>query len=300
MKKSRAIIFIISFVLILCLCACSNNNADGPVITDEPNTVTQGNTNVMEETAAVPEETEAPETTATETEAPATTVPVTEPPVTTTAPASETPATEVKEDFEVSPASGTKYAVDSVNVRTGPGTNYGRVGHLDKGEAVEITGLCENGWYRIEFEGGEYFVSGSYLADEMTDTGDDNIDLTGDEGVEIQLPDGNVWEISNVTKIVYDPGIPGQATGEVTSAEEISEVLEMLAEAEYVEPLGGPGWVGGPVILFYSGDELVFRLAFAEGELWNLNEWDGVYAVENAWSDEQWRKFFSMPDTSAY
>ncbi len=104
--------------------------------------------------AATTEATAAATTQATTTASPATTQATT-----TAAPATTAATTTVK----VESASGRMYAKSDVNVRRGPGTGYERMGHLDSGEEVEITGLSENGWYRIKFQGGEYFVSGKYL-----------------------------------------------------------------------------------------------------------------------------------------
>ena len=61
----------------------------------------------------------------------------------------------------------TMYASQSVNVRSLPGTNGERVGGLSTAQAVTVTGKCyETGWYRIEYNGEEAFVSDSYLVNE--------------------------------------------------------------------------------------------------------------------------------------
>ena len=61
----------------------------------------------------------------------------------------------------------TMYASQSVNVRSLPGTNGERVGGLSTAQAVKVTGKCnETGWYRIEYNGEEAFVSDSYLVNE--------------------------------------------------------------------------------------------------------------------------------------
>ncbi len=113
------------------------------------------------EASTAPETTPAATTEATTatTQATTTAAPATTQATTTAAPATTAATTTVK----VESASGKMYAKSSVNVRSGPGTDYERVGHLDFGEEVELTGVCENGWYRIKFQGGEYFVSGKYL-----------------------------------------------------------------------------------------------------------------------------------------
>lgn len=55
---------------------------------------------------------------------------------------------------------------DPLTVRSGPGTNYGKVGTLDKGTVVDVTGsatVAETVWYKISYGTLEGFVSGSYL-----------------------------------------------------------------------------------------------------------------------------------------
>lgn len=61
----------------------------------------------------------------------------------------------------------TMYASQSVNVRSLPSTDGSKVGGLSTAQAVTVTGKCnETGWYRIEYNGSEAYVSDSYLASE--------------------------------------------------------------------------------------------------------------------------------------
>ncbi len=64
------------------------------------------------------------------------------------------------------PAEQTKGKVvnvtSSLNVRSGPGTSYGKVGSLGPSDTVVILGK-ENGWYKIEYAGGVGYVSGDYI-----------------------------------------------------------------------------------------------------------------------------------------
>ncbi len=138
-----------------------------PAATTSPNASDDEQTTTAEQTE--PEVTTAAETTSAATEAAKTA----ETAQTTTAAATQTAAalappvtTAATTTIRVDPASGRMYAKSSVNVRKGPGTEYERAGHLDTGDEAELTGVCENGWYRIKFKGGEYFVSGKYLVKE--------------------------------------------------------------------------------------------------------------------------------------
>lgn len=67
------------------------------------------------------------------------------------------------ESYQIIEATGIMEATSSVNVRELPDADSNRVGHLDKGETVTITGRVSNGWVRILYNGAECFVNGSYL-----------------------------------------------------------------------------------------------------------------------------------------
>lgn len=60
----------------------------------------------------------------------------------------------------------TMYAKSSVNVRDLPSTDGNKLGALSSGQAVTVTGKCnETGWYRIDYNGSVAYVSNSYLVD---------------------------------------------------------------------------------------------------------------------------------------
>ena len=40
---------------------------------------------------------------------------------------------------------------NTLNVRSGPGTNYGKIGSLNNGQSVNILQDMGNGWYKIEY-----------------------------------------------------------------------------------------------------------------------------------------------------
>lgn len=53
-------------------------------------------------------------------------------------------------------------ATGSVNVRTGPSTQYQRVDTLQRHERVDVVG-CRSGWCYVEHRGADGWVSGNYL-----------------------------------------------------------------------------------------------------------------------------------------
>ena len=60
----------------------------------------------------------------------------------------------------------TVYATTAVNVRTGAGTGYSRLGMLYAGESVERTGKTDNGWSRVNYNGQEAYINSDYLTTE--------------------------------------------------------------------------------------------------------------------------------------
>lgn len=81
---------------------------------------------------------------------------------------SESTVTETSASFTVEEADETVYVYNtsSLNVRTGPGTEYKAIGSLSYGESVHQTGTCNNGWYRIEYNDETAYASGKYLSTE--------------------------------------------------------------------------------------------------------------------------------------
>ena len=80
----------------------------------------------------------------------------------------EEPKQEVVEEPKKEPVitamSKTMYVkVDSLNVRSGPGTEYSRLGALKKADEVKITGKTD-AWYRIKYRKSDGFVNASYLS----------------------------------------------------------------------------------------------------------------------------------------
>ncbi|MBQ9142444.1 MAG: DUF5050 domain-containing protein [Lachnospiraceae bacterium] len=67
--------------------------------------------------------------------------------------------------FTVEEMSKVMYAQSAVNVRIGPSTDYEKVGSLTTNQQVQVTGLTSTGWYRIDLNGQEAYVSQKYLGD---------------------------------------------------------------------------------------------------------------------------------------
>ena len=59
-------------------------------------------------------------------------------------------------------STGVVNVAGGVNVRTGPGTNYDRIGGFDYGQTVTVTG-SSGGWYIVDFNGRTGYVSAEYI-----------------------------------------------------------------------------------------------------------------------------------------
>lgn len=57
------------------------------------------------------------------------------------------------------------YAKQSVNVRSGPSSDYEKLGSLSWAQEVAVTGVADTGWYQIGYNGGIAYVSDSYLVE---------------------------------------------------------------------------------------------------------------------------------------
>lgn len=77
------------------------------------------------------------------------------------APAASTPAVSAPPASEQVRTTGTVSA-SSLNVRSGPGSSYGKLGTLSSGKQVEIL-ETQGGWHRIDFNGKTGYVSGQYV-----------------------------------------------------------------------------------------------------------------------------------------
>lgn len=60
----------------------------------------------------------------------------------------------------------TVYAIDGVNVRSGPGTNFEKVGRLSRKDTVIRIGIGDNGWSKVLYNDKEAYISSNYLSTE--------------------------------------------------------------------------------------------------------------------------------------
>lgn len=64
----------------------------------------------------------------------------------------------------------TMYASATVNLRSGAGTDYDKLGRLSWGSKTKVTGETDNGWYEVSYDGGLAFVRGDFMITELPGT----------------------------------------------------------------------------------------------------------------------------------
>ena len=57
----------------------------------------------------------------------------------------------------------TVYANTTVNIRKGPGTEYDKLGSLNKGDSITRVGIGDNGWSKVEYNGSIAYMFSEYL-----------------------------------------------------------------------------------------------------------------------------------------
>lgn len=71
-------------------------------------------------------------------------------------------------EFTVEEYDAVLFVKKAVNVRKGPSTDYEKIGGLNKGDQIQITGIADTGWYQIQYKGATAYVASSYLMDEAS------------------------------------------------------------------------------------------------------------------------------------
>ncbi len=67
--------------------------------------------------------------------------------------------------YNIQPANETVYLTGSgVNIRKGPGTDYDVIGTASTGQYYTRTGRADNGWSRISYNGGDAYISDTFLS----------------------------------------------------------------------------------------------------------------------------------------
>ena len=93
---------------------------------------------------------------------------------------------------------------NGVNLRLGPGTEYNAVSSLSRGKELKRTGVTNNGWSQVEWDGEKAYLSNTYVSEEkpeaqVTDKSD-TVYVTG-EGVNLRKGAGTDYDaITSLSK----------------------------------------------------------------------------------------------------
>ena len=140
MRKSKIFLALAVCGGSILVTACSCGKTAKTDTQTTKNVTTELNTTIVPETTTEVETTTVPETTTVE--------------ETTTA-------------LTVTALDKTMYVKSSVNVRSGPSTDFDKIGSLSKGKEVKVTGKSDQtNWYQIDYNGKLGYVSDGYLQEE--------------------------------------------------------------------------------------------------------------------------------------
>lgn len=80
-------------------------------------------------------------------------------------PAAQTAATEqTPSGINVQAQDATYYAVEGVNLRSDASADAEFVAGVLSGESLKCTGVCDNGWIRVDYNGQTCYASGDYVS----------------------------------------------------------------------------------------------------------------------------------------
>ena len=153
----------------------------------------------------------------------------------------------------------TMYTSTTVNVRSGAGTTYDRVGKLSWGSSTTVTGETDNGWYEILYNDATAFISGDYM---VPDTPGVPYLFVGDSRtVQLQMAVGNtdkaylakVGEGYSYFKNTVLPEIP-QAAGPGTDMIINFGVNDLSNAGKYIKLINSniDAWTEAGIKVYYS------------------------------------------------
>ncbi|ELC8387859.1 SH3 domain-containing protein [Clostridium perfringens] len=99
----------------------------------------------------------------------------------------------------------------ALNMRSGPGSNYGVIGTLRNNDEVEIIKEVD-GWYEIKFNGKVGYASKSYIT--IVNEGSNN-------GTESEIKEGTVYGVSTNLNVRTGPGTSYQVIGYLLSGDKV-------------------------------------------------------------------------------
>ena len=178
----------------------------------------------------------------------------------------ETPVPE-EERTETSPPTEVPIVTvgGDMNVRSGPGEEYERIGGAFAGEEFDITGKNEDGdWWQIEFEDREGWIYAPFV----TATGADSVPIVGSSmeetpaptaGTDTAAPGGErpIVTIDGDMNVRQGPGTEYARIGGAFEGEEF-EITGKSADGEWwqIDFDGEAGWVYAPFVTATNADSV--------------------------------------------
>ncbi len=220
----------------------NQNNEEVAAVESEYVTETAADTEVSTDwTESAEQETE---TTAVETEAPV---------VETETSAAETEAavteTEVQTEenasnsFNLSETWETVYTTDYLNLRADAGLDAGILGIVNQGDSVVRTGIADNGWSRVDYNGTTGYVLSEYLTYESPDQA---ITEASNEETEEPAYEESTSEEPTYVEPTYEESTSEETTSEESSSSNSSTYDQGVAIVNYARQfLGNPYVYGG-------------------------------------------------------
>jgi hypothetical protein len=95
-----------------------------------------------------------------------------------------TEETKSKSTYNITDTTVTMYVASTANVRSEPDKNASKLGTLSQNKEVTVTGIVDNGWYRINYNGNDGFIKSDLLSTEkivVQETPATNNDNTGND-----------------------------------------------------------------------------------------------------------------------
>ncbi|MBP5530143.1 MAG: SH3 domain-containing protein [Lachnospiraceae bacterium] len=121
------------------------------------------------------------------------------------------------DDYVIEEAEGEYVLIKSAVVRSGPSTDFDKLGQLQAETVVEITGSSENGWFQFEFDSADGYINQKFFVDK--ETYDEELSSAGS--------DDNQGE--DITQ--------AEDSGQLSLSEQIVALCNEYRVAEGLEPL---------------------------------------------------------------
>ena len=115
------------------------------------------------------------------------------PEVTPTPEATPTPAPVIEQTpggTKVEVKNGTYQTAAAVNLRADASAEAELVGSVEPGVQLNSTGVCENGWIRVDYNGTVCYASGDYVTAVTADAGTQQADAAAADGATAPATDG--------------------------------------------------------------------------------------------------------------